>query len=354
MNENLKSISRKAGLPPGALVHIGKRKSHKIKISVIDYDQDYFLEEVCKTPEACFTYKDKKSISWVNVDGLHEIEDIASIGKHYELHPLLLEDVLNTRHRPKIEEFDNCIFLTLKMFGVSKDGKQIISEQVSLILGKTWVLSFQEQEGDVFDTLRERIKEKKGNIRNRKSDYLFYRLIDTIVDNYFFVTEHLSDVIDGLEVSVLNKQDQESLHEIQRLKKQLTTLRKSIMPLREAVSYLEKDANGLIDESTTRYLRDVYEHIIQVNDTIDSQRDAVASIMDLYLSGVSNRMNQVMQVLTIIATIFIPLTFIAGIYGMNFENMPELHWKYGYFAIWILMAIIIAFMIRYFKRKRWL
>ncbi len=354
MNENPKSISKKAGLPPGALVHIGKRKSNKIKISVIDYDEDHFSEEICKTPEACFEYRDKKSVSWINVDGLHEIEDIATIGKQYGLHPLLLEDVLNTRHRPKIEEFDNCIFLALKMFGVSKDGQHIISEQVSLILGQSWVLSFQEQEGDIFDTLRARIKEKKGNVRSRKSDYLFYRLIDTIVDNYFFVTEHLTDVIDGLEVRVLSKQDQESLHEIQRLKKQLTTLRKSIMPLREAVSYLEKDDNGLIDESTTRYLRDVYEHIIQVNDTIDSQRDAVASIMDLYLSGVSNRMNQVMQVLNIIATIFIPLTFIAGIYGMNFDNMPELHWKYGYFAIWILMAIIIVFMIRYFKRKRWL
>ena len=354
MNENIKSISKKAGLPPGALVHIGKRKTSKIKLTVIDYDEDNFLESHCKSVEECFLFRDKKSVSWINIDGLHDIDAIASIGNHFGLHPLLLEDVLNTGHRPKIEEFDDCIFLTLKMFGVSKDAKSVISEQVSFVLGKGWVISFQEQEGDVFDTLRERIKEKKGNIRLRESDYLLYRLIDTVVDNYFFVTEHFTDVIDDLEERVLTKQDQESLHDIQRLKKQLTNLRKSITPLREAISSLQKDSGILINEGTVRYLRDVYEHIIQLNDTIESQRDTVASIMDLYLSGVSNRMNQVMQVLTIIATIFIPLTFIAGIYGMNFDNMPELHWEYGYFAIWGIMLIVIVLMILFFRRKRWL
>lgn len=354
MNENPKSLSKKAGLSPGALVHIGARKTNEIKVTVIDYNEAKFSEVNCKTIEECFPYKDSSSVSWVNIDGLHDTEAIGKIGQHYGLHPLLLEDVLNTSHRPKVEEFDDYLFLALQMFGISKDGKYIVSEQISLVLGKHWVISFQEQEGDVFDTIRQRIKEKKGNIRHKGTDYLMYRLIDTVVDNYFFVTEHLTDVIEKLEEKVMNNQDKETLQEIQHLKKQFVNLRKSVMPLREAVSSLQKDGNEFVKPDTIRYLRDVYEHLIQVNETIDSERDTLASIMELYLSGVSNKMNQIMKILTIIATIFIPLTFIAGVYGMNFDNMPELHWKYGYFAVWGVMLAVIIIMILFFKRKRWL
>ncbi|MFC2129482.1 magnesium/cobalt transporter CorA [Bacteroidota bacterium] len=355
MAESTRKLSNKAGLPPGALVHVGNQKTEHVKISVIDYDATNFSEKVCEKPEDCFPYKDTtNTVSWINIDGLHEIDVLSSIGEHYGLHNLLLEDVLNTKHRPKVEEFDDHLFLTLKMLGISSDGESIITEQVSFVLGKGWVISFQEYEGDVFDNLYIRLRDNKGNFRKRAADYLMYRFVDTIVDNYFYVTEHFSEAIDILEEKVLKSQEMETLEEIQKYKKQLSSLRKSISPLREAVLFLQKDAGNIIDESTTRYLTDVYEHIIQVNETIESQREAVANIMDLYLSGVSNKMNSIMQVLTIIATIFIPLTFIAGIYGMNFVNIPELNWKYGYFAVWGVMLVVIIIMLLYFRRKRWL
>lgn len=335
-------------------MHVGRQMTDHVKISVIDYDPSNFSEMVCEKTEECFPFKDRESVSWINIDGLHETEVLSSIGDHFGLHSLLLEDVLNTKHRPKVEEFEDHLFLTLKMLGVSTDGESIITEQVSFVLGKGWVISFQEYEGDVFDNLYVRLRDNKGNFRKRGSDYLLYRFVDTVVDNYFYVTEHLSEAIEKLEEKVLGNPGSDSLEEIQKYKKQLSSLRKSISPLREAVLFLQKDAGNLFDESTTRYLTDVYEHIIQVNETIETLREAVANIMDLYLSGVSNKMNQVMQVLTIIATIFIPLTFIAGIYGMNFVNIPELNWENGYFAVWGVMLIIIVIMLIFFRRKRWL
>ena len=354
MTESAKHISKKAGLPPGSLIHVGKRKTEKIKISVIDYNQDDYKHVICKNTDECFPYKKTKTVSWINVDGLHETDIIASIGNNFELHPLLIEDVLNTKHRPKIEVFDNHVFLTLKMLGIGEDQKLLISEQISFVLGKGWLLSFQEKEGDIFDGLRLRLQENKGNFRQKDTDYLFYRLIDTVVDNYFFIIEHLGEVIENLEEEVIQSPTPESLNEIHEIKKQLVKIRRVTFPLREAVSNLQKDAAGFINPATIHYLRDVYEHVIQINDTIETQRDMVASIMELYLTSVSNKTNQVMQLLTIISTIFIPLTFIAGIYGMNFENMPEIHWKYGYIVVWILMVIIVLFMLRFFKRKKWL
>lgn len=354
MSNNARNISKKAGLPPGSLVHVGHQLADKVKISVIDYDPNSFFETVCEKTEDCFPYKDKKSVSWINIDGLHETEVLSSIGNHFGLHALLLEDVLNTRHRPKFEEFDDQLFITLKMLGIGEDGKSIVSEQVSMVLGAGWVISFQEYEGDLFDNLYVRLRDNKGNFRKRGADYLLYRLLDTIVDNYFYVTEHFSEALELLEEKVLSSQGDSSLEEIQLIKKQLSSLRKSITPVREVILALQKDAGNLIEEGTNRYLTDVYEHIIQVNETIETQRETVASIMDLYLSGVSNKMNQVMQVLTIIATIFIPLTFIAGIYGMNFINIPELKWEYGYFAVWGVMLVVIIIMIIFFRRKKWL
>jgi magnesium transporter len=352
MSEHKKSSS-KAGLPPGALVHIGKHKNSKISIDIIEFDEKNYQEFIAENVEDSFKFKDTEKVAWINVNGLNDVDAIAKIGAHFQLHPLLLEDVLNTNHRPKMEEFEDSIFITLKMLGVSKNNDAIISEQVSFVLTRNWVISFQELKGDIFDGLRERIKEAKGNVRYKGVDYLLYRLIDTIVDNYFFVTEYLSEKIEVLEEKVLIHPERDTLVEIQRLKKQLIDLRKVVSPLRDTIGTLHKDTD-LIKEETRRYLRDVYEHIIQVNESIDSQRDLLASIMDLYLSGVSNKMNQVMQLLTIISTIFIPLTFIAGIYGMNFAFMPELQYKYGYFIVWGIMLIIFALMIYFFRRKKWL
>lgn len=354
MSNSIRKKSGKSGLPPGALVHVGKKKSDHVRISLMDYTPDDFKELACDKLSECTPFITSPSVTWINIDGLHDTPLIASVGELFGLHHLLLEDVLNTNHRPKTEEFTNCHFITLKMLGIDKNGRSIIHEQVSLVLGKGWVISFQEQQGDIFDSLRDRIREAKGNIRELGADYLLYRLIDTIVDNYFLVTEHLSDAITRLEEQVIASSDRLQLIEIQHLRKQLIQLRKNVTPLREAVLALQKDSTPLIQQKTIKYLHDVYEHIIQVNDSFDSHRDTLSALMDLYHTSVSNRMNQVMQVLTIISTIFIPLTFIAGIYGMNFNNMPELQTQNGYYVTLAVMAVIVITMLIFFKRKKWL
>jgi len=346
--------SVKSGLPPGTLIHVGKQKSDYTKLSLVDYSATEFVEKELDRFSDYAPFSESDTVSWINLDGLHNTDLIQEIGDYFKLHPLLLEDVLNTNHRPKMEEFDNCIFITLKMLGLSEKNHKIVSEQISIVIGDNWLISFQEQEGDIFDPLRLRLGEDKGKIRGLKADYLLYRLLDMVVDNYFFVTEHCSEVIEDLEEKVLQASTTNELQQIQSQKRELMRLRKSINPLREAVLSLKKDANDFIGESTLRYLNDVYEHIIQVNDALETQREMVASVMDLYHSEVSNKMNQIMKVLTIIATIFIPLTFVAGIYGMNFDFMPELHWDYGYLYVWIVMVVIIIAMIAYFKKKRWL
>lgn len=347
------NLSKKSGLPPGTLIHIGKKRANKVRISVMDYTETTFHEFECKNINEAFNFKDSNSVSWINIDGIHETEIIDLIGSHFGHHPLLLEDIVNTLSRPKLEEFDEYLFLTLKMLGISKDQKSIVSEQVSFILGKNYVISFQEQPGDIFDSIRIRIKESKGNIRKRKNDYLFYRLIDTVVDHYYFVIEHLSERIEVLENRVLKSQTPEILQEIQLLKTELIQLRKSISPLREAIGTLQKDEIKLIHKNTFHYFNDVHHNLLQVAESIDIYREMTKNLMDLYQSGINNKMNQVMQVLTIIATIFIPLTFIVGIYGMNFEYIPELKWKYGYFMTWGVMVLTVLLMIRFFKRKNW-
>ena len=354
MTANEKKQSKKAGLPPGSLIHVGKHRTDKIKISVIDYTNKEYSKIECNSPEETFPFRDKPSNSWINIDGVHQPEIVDAIGNHFGLHHLLIEDILNTNHRPKTEEFENCIFCTFKMLSINKDEESISKEQVSVILGKNWVVSFQEQEGDIFDGVRKRIKDDTGLVRKLGSDYLLYRLIDTVVDNYFIVAEYFGEATAKLEEEVLEDSGTETLQEIQRLKRMLISFRKSVLPLREAINNLQKEDNVFITKNTTRYMKDVYEHLIQLSDTIETNRDMLANIMDLYLSGVSNKMNKTMQVLTIIATIFIPLTFIAGIYGMNFDNMPELHWKYGYLGVWIIMIVTIVIMINYFRKKDWL
>lgn len=346
-------LSKKSGLPPGTLIHIGKKRASKVRITAIDYTESLYNESEFQDISNCFPFKETSSTSWINIDGIHNTEIIEALGNHFGHHPLLMEDILNTLSRPKLEEYEDYLFLNLKMLGIGKDQNSIISEQVSLILGKNYVISFQEQPGDIFDSIRVRIRESKGNIRKRKADYLFYRLIDTVVDHYFFIIEHLSERIEKLEDIILVTQSTHILHQIQDLKTQLIQIRKAISPLREAVGLLQKDEVKLIHKNTLQYFRDVYQNLIQVSESIDIYREMTKNLMDLYQSGINNRMNQVMQVLTVIATIFIPLTFIVGIYGMNFDNMPELHWKYGYFIIWGIMVTVVLFMLKYFKRKKW-
>ena len=350
----MKKASRTIGLPPGTPVHIGDWKTEKVRITVLDYDEARFEEKEVERPEECFPFRDKPSVTWINIDGLHDLEIIEKIGAHFNLHPLNVEGIANTEQRPKSEDLVDYLFIVLKMLYLEEGNDDVVAEQVSLVLGSNFVISFQERQGDVFEQIRDRIRNAKGRIRKMGSDYLGYSLIDAIVDNYFVVLEKLSGKVELLEEELLPNPKPETLPAIQGLKRALISLRKSVWPLREVVSALERGESPLIKKTTRPYLRDVYDHTIQVIDTTEALRDMVAGILDIYLSGLSNRMNEVMKVLTIIATIFIPLTFIAGIYGMNFQYMPELKWRYSYAVVWIVMGIVGLSMLVYFRKKRWL
>jgi len=350
----IKKRSEKAGLPPGTLVHIGERKAEKVKITIFDYDEAQFEEKQAKTIEECFPFKDKPTVTWINIDGIHQVDIIEKIGSHYGLHPLLLEDVLNTEQRPKIEDFEDYIFIVLKMLCYEEKECKIEAEQVSLILGSNFVISFQEREGDIFAPVRDRIRKAKGRIRKAGADYLAYVLLDTIIDNYFIILENIGENIEDTEQQLATDPAPETLQLIHTLKKEMIFLRKSIWPLREVVSGLERGESSLIHDYMSTYLRDVYDHTIQIIDTVESFRDMISGMLDIYLSSISNKMNEVMKVLTIFAAIFIPLTFVAGLYGMNFEFMPELRWHWGYFAALFVMAIIGASLLTYFRRKKWL
>ncbi|MBN2588541.1 MAG: magnesium/cobalt transporter CorA [Sedimentisphaerales bacterium] len=344
----------KTGLPPGTLVFTGQKKMDSVRISVIDYDEQNFQEKQVEKIEDCFEYKAKPSVTWINIDGLHDIETIEKIGTQYDIHPLVLEDILHTGQRPKFEETEQYIFVVLMMLRFDDESQSVITEQVSLVLGKNFVISFQENIGDVFEQIRDRIRNSKGRIRKTGPDYLLYALLDAIVDGYFVILEKLGDKIEVLEDELVNNPAKSAMKQIHHLKREMIFLRKSVWPLRELINAMDRSETELIQDSTTVYIRDLYDHTIQVIDTVESFRDMVAGMLDLYLSSVSNKMNEVMKVLTIIATIFIPLTFVAGIYGMNFDNMPELHWKYGYAAVWVIMLALLAGMIYYFKKKKWL
>ena len=354
MQRLIKKRSPKVGLPPGTLVHIGEKKVEKARITIMDYDETNLEEKEAKTIEESFSFKDKPTVTWINIDGLHEVEIIEKLGSHFGLHPLLLEDILNTDQRPKMEDYGDYIFVVLKMLYPGENKDEIEAEQVSLILGSNFIISLQESEGDVFNPIRDRIRKSKGRIRKTGSDYLAYALLDAIVDNYFLILENVGEKIEDTEQQLAANPSPETLQYIRELKNEMIFLRKSIWPLRELINGLERCESTLIHQSTGAYLRDVYDHTIQIIDTVESYRDMISGMVDIYLSSISNKMNEVMKVLTIFASIFIPLTFVAGLYGMNFEFMPELKWHWGYFALLAVMALIGISLVFYFKRKRWL
>ena len=349
-----KTRSKKAGLPPGTLVHIGEKKAESVRIAVIDYDQQNFQESQVANIEDCFQFKATPTVTWINIDGLHDTSIIEKLGKHFDLHPLILEDILHTAQRPKCEDYDNYIFVVLRMLSFGDDNEVTKSEQVSLILGSNFVISFQERVGDVFEQIRDRIRNAKGRVRKMGPDYLMYALLDAVVDGYFGILEKLGENIEAMAEELVSEPTQKTLQQIHDLKRQMIFLRKSVWPLRELIGGLQRAESSLIKQDTNIYLRDVYDHTIQVIDTVESFRDTVSGMLDIYLSSISNRMNAVMKVLTIIATIFIPLTFIAGVYGMNFKNMPELEWRWGYGLVLIVMMMVVVIMLIYFKRKKWI
>lgn len=346
--------SQKAGLPPGSLIHVGAKGPEKTKISIIDYDGETFQEKEAKSVEECYSFKETATVTWINIDGVHDSEVVSKLGTHFGIHPLILEDIMTTAQRPKMEDMGDYIYIVLSMLSLTGEKKEVESEQVSLILGRNVVISFQESGGDVFDAVRNRIRTGKGHVRKMGPDYLTYALIDAVVDNYFIVLEKLGEPVEGIEEELMGHPGRETLHKIHVLKREMIYLRKSVWPLRDVISGLERAESDLIRESTGIFLRDVYDHTIQVIDTVETYRDMFSGMLDIYLSSVSNRMNEVMKVLTIITTIFIPITFIAGIYGMNFKYMPELEWRWGYFLSLTLMLAIGLLMVILFKRKRWM
>ena len=354
MHQETQKVSKKAGLPPGTLVHIGKKKTENVRINLFVYNQQNVEEKAFEDTDTFLQQNDQSNVSWYNIDGIHKVELIETIGNHFNLHTLLLEDVLNTHQRPKVEYFEDYLFFTLKMLGINPTNNKLVAEQVSFVLGEDYLVSFQERQGDLFDPVRSRIRLDNSKIRRKKADYLLYALIDTVVDNYFLIIEHLSEETERIEEIIFNNPDEDALKKIQDIKKQYILLRKSVYPLREAISSFLRDEFEFIDEENKKYLRDLYDHTIHIIENIESQRDVVSGLKDLYMSELSNRMNNIMKVLTIIATIFIPLTFIAGIYGMNFDYMPELHFKWSYPIAWFFMGLVTLVMIIYFKRKKWL
>ena len=353
MSRFVKKISRQSGLAPGTLVHIGDERSAKVRITYFDYNESKCEEREIKNVEECFPLKHTSTVSWINIDGVHDLDIVEKIGRNFDIHPLVLEDVVNTGQRPKYEDFEEYLYIVLKMIYYNGKDKDIKIEQVSLLLGKNYVISFQEQEGDVFEKIRDRIRTGKGRIRKEGADFLAYAILDAIIDGYFSILEKMGEDIEIMEEKLIKEPNPRILRKIHSLKRDMIFLRRSIWPLREVISGVMRGESRLIKKTTSVYLRDVYDHTIQVIDTIESFRDMVSGMLDIYLSGLSNRMNEVMKVLTIFASIFIPLTFIAGVYGMNFKYMPELNWKYGYFAVLGFMALVGLTMAAYFKRKRW-
>ncbi len=350
-----KDAAKKAGLPPGTLVHIGERKTERIAITRIEYDEVRCQQQEASTIEECFPIKESPTITWIHIRGVHNISVVEEIGDRLNLHPLLLEDIVHTDQRPKIEDYGQYLFLTSKILHYDEEAKgHITAEQISMIIGPQVVISFQEHEADAFAMLKERLMNNKGRVRRMGADYLAYALMDTIVDGYFVVLERLGERIEELETELISRPSPQTLQDLHALKREVILLRKSIWPLREVIGTMERGISNLITEACQVYLRDLYDHTVRVMDTVETFRDLLSGMLDIYLSSISNRMNEVIKVLTVITTIFIPMSFVAGVYGMNFKYMPELEWRFGYpFALGLMCAIGIA-LLWYFAKKRWL
>ncbi|MEZ4827453.1 MAG: magnesium/cobalt transporter CorA [Bacteroidia bacterium] len=346
--------SQKAGLPPGSMVYVGKARQGDSVISAFDYNEQKleFFEKL--NPDNLSFCENPDTVTWVNVDGIHDTAVIDKVCEQFGIHPLTREDIVNTSLRPKIEEYDDYYFVVMKMIYLYEETGQILIEQVSFVLGKKYVITFQEQFGDVFQSVRDRIRQEGSRLRKRKSDYLLYALMDIILSHYFIVLETLEGKIENLEEKLYEHAGTDILQEIQVMKKELIYLRRAVFPLREVINQIVRGDGRMISHKIQVYYRDLYDHIYQVTETVETFRDLLSGLHDLYLTEVSNRMNEIMKVLTIISTIFMPLTFIAGIYGMNFDDMPETHFKWGYPIVWGVMVIIAIAMIFYFRNKKWL
>lgn len=348
--------TNKTGAPPGTLVYLGDKQTDRVKISLIEYNDTEYIEKEFYDLSECLDHVDPKLVRWINVDGIHNVEFIDAVGKRFNIHPLTLEDIVNTNQRPKFEDYDNYVVAIMKMLYYDAE---LQAEQLSVVLLDGMVISFQEaQGGDAFDLIRNRIRLGKGRIRKMGADYLAYALVDAVVDCYFGILEKIGDRIEALEEDLIDEPSKETMRQLHDMKREMIYLRKSVWPMRELINNMERSETELIKPTTDIYLRDVHDHTIRVIDTVETYRDLLSGMMDIYLSSVSNKMNEVMKVLTIITTIFVPVTFVAGVYGMNFEFMPEIHSKWGhvwgYTFAWVVMLVMMIAMVVYFRKKKWL
>ena len=344
----------KPGLAPGSLVYSGEKKALEPRVTMLDYDEQRVVEKELLSVDDCIPFKDEKTVTWINVDSVTEPGLLESFGRVMGFHSLMLEDILNTDQRPKFEDYGSYIYIVVKMLDYDAKKGEIEIEQLSLILGPNYVISFQERAGDFFDPLRERIRKSLGRIRKLGTDYLAYAILDIIVDHYFVVLEKLGEKIEQLEEIVISNPGQDTVRAVYAVKREMIFVRKSVWPLREVVTSMQRSESDLIRESNAAYYRDLHDHIMQVTDGVDTFRDLLNGMLDSYYSTITTRTNSVMKVLTLFSAIFMPLTFITGIFGMNFRNFPELDWHYGFQGSLILMVVVIVIMFTIFKWKKWL
>ncbi|MDW8318810.1 MAG: magnesium/cobalt transporter CorA [Anaerolineae bacterium] len=351
----IRKRSEKAGAPPGTLAYLGDAPTTQpITVTLFQYDERELSERTLADPAEAFPLPEEPTVSWLNLDGVHRVELIEQIGRALSLHPLLLEDLVNTQQRPKMEDYGAYLFIVARMLDYDPERRHIHSEQVALVLGREYLVSFEEDPGDVFNPVRARLRSGAPRLRKGGPDYLAYALLDAVVDGYFHILEQVGEVIADLEEELVSHPTQETLQGIYRLKREMIALRRAVWPLRDVINSLLHSESELIQSSTKVYLRDVYDHTIQIVDAVESIRDLLAGMLDIYLSGTSNRLNEIMKVLTIFSTLFIPLTFLAGVYGMNFEYFPELKWWFGYPMFWGISLTIALTMLAFFRRRGWM
>lgn len=354
MSNSLSNISEKAGMAPGSLVHVGAVSEEESTISVIDYNKEKIEEQQIQSIEQVLEFIKKETVTWVNIEGLTNVNIIESVGNLFDIHPLVLEDILNTHQRPKFEEYDGYLYIVLKSLSLENKKFEVNYEQISILVLDKLVVTFKEKQDDLFLPLRQRLKNNKGRFRHEGSDYLTYAIIDTIVDQNFVLLDSLDEILDSLEKELFTDPTPETLTSIQKVKRELINIKRSILPLRELLAAILRSESTLIKKKIHIYFSDIYDHILSITEAIESARDMLSALLDIYLSMTSNKMNEVMKILTIFASIFIPLTFIAGIYGMNFEYMPELTWKWAYPALWGAFIAIPVILALYFRKKKWL
>jgi magnesium transporter len=339
------------GAPPGNLFYNGT-ETGPVKITLIEFNETEFIEEQFSDIHKCLANVKSNMVKWINVEGVHNTAMVEELGRFFDLHPLTMEDIVHVDQRPKFEDYADYVLTIMKMITYDTE---VHAEQLSLVLLKGTVISFQEPSGgDAFDIIRTRLRQNKGRVRKLKADYLFYALMDSVVDWYFIAIEKIGDKLEAIEEEIVEDPDRKSLVQLYELKREVIFLRKQVWPLRDMVSNLRHSENDLITDNTQIFLRDLQDHTSRIIDTVETYRDLLGGIMDIHISTNANKMNEVMKVLTIMSTIFIPVTFIAGVYGMNFDNMPELHTKYGYYITWGVMLIIIIGLVIYFRKKKWL